>query len=296
MAGMLLAAAILLGPATTVTAEPWAAAVKRGDFAAAATLLQRVVFEPARGARPDAAALKQLALLYADGKGVDKDPVLACGLLRAHAVAASKAPRATAAAKRAAQTIVDRYCSPLSATERAAAFAAMSCPRVGLQRGAIVAIEPGWAIRFNDRSVTVTRNDDVREQPLAGDGLCRSQVLLVRHSTLDPATGVTIEPQAGTKVRNARHVIELVTLHSAWHNGALTRETIWQLYEVRGLTLDLAAVERWQEPGSAWPAPELPGAIARGVTFAAQSSGQLEYAISDDPPRRGAIASQQARR
>jgi hypothetical protein len=293
---MLLVAAILLGPASTVKAEPWEAAVKRGDFAAAATLLQRVVFEPPRGARPDAAALRQLALLYADGKGVDKDPVLACGLLRAHAVATAKAPRVTAAAKRAAQTVVDRYCSPLSVTERAAAFAAMSCPRVGLQRGATVALEPGWSIRFNDRSVTVTRNNDVREQPLAGDGLCRSQVLLMRHSSLDPSTGALVEPQTGTKARNARHVIELVTLHSAWHNGALARETIWQLYEVRGLALDLAAVERWQEPGSAWPAPELPGAIARGVTFAIPAPGQLEYAIPDDPPRRGAIAPQQARR
>src|SRR4029078_8205282 len=113
MAGMLLVAGCLVGPATTAKAEPWAAAVKRGDFAAAATLLQRVVFEPPRGARPDAAALRQLGLLYADGKGVDRDPVLACGLLRAHAVATAKAPPVTAAAKRAAQTGGDTFLYPL---------------------------------------------------------------------------------------------------------------------------------------------------------------------------------------
>jgi hypothetical protein len=293
---MLLAAAILVGPASTVRTEPWAAAVKRGDFAAAATLLQRVVFEPARGAKPDASALKQLALLYADGKGVEKDPVLACGLLRAHAVAASSVPRATVAAKRAAKTIVDHYCSPLSAADRAAAFAAMSCPRVGLQRGATVELEPGWTLQFNDRSATVARNGEVREQPLAGEGLCRSQVMLVRHSALDRSTGAAIGPKPGARMRNARHVIELVTVHSSWRNGTLARETIWQLYEVRDLTLDLAAVERWQEPGSAWPPPALPDAIARGVSFAVQPTGQVEYAIPDDPPRRGAIAPQQARR
>jgi hypothetical protein len=171
----------------------------------------------------------------------------------------------------------------------------MSCPRVGLQRGATVELEPGWTLQFNDRSATVARNGDAREQPLAGEGLCRSQVMLVRHSTLDPSTGVTIDAQAGRRARNARHVIELVTVHSAWHSGTVSRETIWQLYEVRGVTLDLAAVERWQEPGSAWPAPALPDAIASGVTFAVQG-GQLEYAIPDDPPRRGAIAAQQARR
>jgi hypothetical protein len=32
------------------------------------------------------------------------------------------------------------------------------------------------------------------------------------------------------------------------------------------------------------------------VTFAIPAPGQLEYAIPDDPPRRGAIAPQQARR
>jgi hypothetical protein len=291
MAGILLAAAILFGPATPPRkpapgAEPWATAIKRGDFTAAATLLQRVVFEPGRGARPDAAALKQLALLYVDGKGVERDPVLACGLFRAHAVAAASAPRATAPSKRTAQAIVDRYCSPLSAADRAAAFAAMSCPRVGLERGATVALEPGWSIQFNDRSATIARNGQVREQPLAGNVLCRSQVLLVRHSTLS----------ASARSRDARHVIELVTLQSAWNKGSLSRETVWQLYEVRGLALDLAAVQRWQEPGSAWPAPPLPDALAHGVNLSIQSTGEIEYMISDDPPRRGTVASQQARR
>jgi hypothetical protein len=284
MAGTLLAFAMLVS-APLGGADTWAAAYKRGDFASAATLLQRVVFEPPRGARPDAAALKQLALLYAEGKGVESDPVLACGLLRAHAVAASS-PRATVAAKRAAQAIVDRYCAPLSAADRAAAFAAMSCPRVGLQRGATVALEPGWSIQFNDRSVTVSRNGQVREQPLSGDVLCRSQVMLVRHSALN----------SGTRARDARHVVELVTLQSRWHGAALSREIVWQLYEVRGLALDLAAVQRWQEPGSAWPAPSLPDPLARGVNFTVQGSGEIQYAIGDDASRSGTVAIQQGKR
>jgi len=285
---MLLAAAIVLSPAPPPRApaktEPWAAAIKRGDFESAATLLQRLVFEPARGSKPDADALKQLALLYVDGKGVEKDPVLGCGLLRAHAVAAATGPRATAAAKRGAQAIVDRYCSPLSPIERAAAFAAMSCPRVGLQRGATVALEPGWTIQFNDRSATVARNGQVREQPLAGNVLCRSQVLLVRHSALSPAS----------HGREVRHVIELVTVQSGWHGATLSREMVWQLYEVRGLALDLAAVQRWQDTGSAWPAPPLPDSLAHGANFSVQPSGEIEYLIPDEPPRKGTVASQQA--
>jgi len=266
----------LPGPAT----DTWGTAYKRGDYAAAAVLLQRAVFEVPHGVRPDAAALKQLGLLYADGKGVQRDPVLACGILRAHAIAASGTKGATAASKRAAQALVDRYCAPLSATDRAAAFAAMACPRIGLERGATVALEPGWSIQFNDRSATVTLNGQTREQPLAGDLLCRSQVMLVRHSSLDPI---------GDRPRDPRHVIELVTLQSAWHGSAVTREIVWQLYEVRGLDLDLAAVQRWQEPGSAWPAPPLPAHLVHGVSFTMQRSGDLEYDIDDAPARHGRV-------
>jgi hypothetical protein len=281
MSGILFAAALVLSadlprPAT----DTWTAAYQRGDYSAAAVMLQRAVFEVPRGTRPDAAALKQLGLLYADGKGVERDPIMACGMLRAHAIAASSAARATAAAKKAAQSLVERYCTPLSVTDRAAAFAAMACPRIGLQRGATVPLESGWSIQFNDRSATVTRNGQTREHPLAGDLLCRSQVMLMRHSALDPL---------GERAREARHVIELITLQSGWHAGALTREIVWQLYEVRGLDLDLAAVQRWQQQGSAWPAPPLPAPLVHGVSFTVQHSGDLEYDIDDTPPRHGRV-------
>jgi hypothetical protein len=298
MPGILLAAAIVLGSDPALATGPskpdtWAAAYKRGDLATAVMLLQRLVFEPPGGSRPDPAALKQLGLFYAEGKGVERDGVMACGLLRSHAIATAR-KGSSAAARRAAQAIVDKHCAPLSAADRAAAFAAMTCPRVGLQRGAVVALEPDWSIRFNDRSVTVTRNGDSREQPLAGDVLCRSQVLLVRHATIDGTTGGRMPASAG-RTRGGRHVIELVTLHSGWRGKTVSREIVWQLYEVRGLALDLTAVERWEEAGSAWPAPPLPEPLARGVSFVVRD-GQVEYAIGDDPPRRGAFSLQQAKR
>jgi hypothetical protein len=258
-------------------ADSWGTAVKRGDYAAAATLLHRHVFEPERPVKtPDPAALKQLALLYAEGKGVRRDAVLACGLLRAHAIATTRGAR-SAAATRAAQALVERHCSSLTAAERAAAFAAMTCPRIGLMRGEPIQLARGWTIQFNDRSATISRDGQSREQALPGDLMCRSQVLLTRHSTIEPF-GVRARP---------RHVVEQVTVQSAWRKGVLTRDLVWQLYEVRGLELDLAAVQRWQEPGSAWPAPALPEALLRGVSFTVQGSGAVEYAIDD--ARRGRI-------
>lgn len=272
---------LLLAAVPASGADSWATAYKRGDYATAATLLHRHVFEVERPAKTaDAAALKHLALLYADGKGVGRDAVLACGLLRAHAVATAKSAR-SAAATRAAQTLVEKHCAPLSAAERAAAFAAMTCPRIGLTRGEAIQLEPGWTIQFNDRSATIVRGGQSREQALPGDLLCRSQVLLMRHSTIEPASGRG----------RPRHVIEQVTVQSAWRGGALTRDLVWQLYEVRGLDLDLAAVQRWQEPGSAWPSPAVPDAILRGVHFTVQGSGAIEYAI--DESRRGRVEQRQ---
>lgn len=286
---LLTIVALVLATVPVVATDSWSVALKRGDYAEAATLLQRAVFEPPQTGRPgqaatpaDPVALKELAALYADGKGVARDEVLACGLARAHAAAVARGKRLTAATSRATQNLVEKYCGSLPPADRAAAFATMTCPRIGLDRHAPIQLDKGWSIQFNDRSATIARDGQVRDQALPGDLVCRAQVLLLRHS------------RVGGK--GARHVIEQVTAQSAWRGGVLTREIVWQLYEVRGLELDLAAVQRWQEPGSAWPAPPLPEAIARGVTFTMRSSGEIDYAIADELPRRGTIPPSQGLR
>jgi len=143
-----------------------------------------------------------------------------------------------------------------------------------------ITLETGWTVQFNDRSATIVRDGQTREQALPGDLVCRSQVLLLRHSAIEGSAD---------RRKPLRHVVEQVTVKSAWRGGDLTRELVWQLYEIRGLELDLLAVQRWQDPGSAWPAPALPEPIARGVAFRARPTGDLEYAIEDTPPRYGRI-------
>lgn len=288
MPRLLVAAAILLATSVPVSgADDWRVAYKRGNFADAAALLQRIVFEPPQGAAGvDAGALAQLGLLYAEGKGVARDGVLGCGLLTEHASATSRDRRATGTARRAALALALRHCAVLGGGDRAAASAVLSCPRIGLQRGAVIPLEPGWSIQFNDRSAMVRRDGELREQPLAGDLLCRAQVVLVRHSALAAPNG---------RSPLTRHVLELVTLRSGWQAGAISREFVWQLYEVRGLDLDLAAVQRWQEPGSAWPAAALPEPLARGVRFTVRGAG-IDYEIPDDPPRRSTVAVRDAKR
>jgi hypothetical protein len=287
MRAILLTAAVLLVTGVPVRADTWNAAYKRGDYAAAVTLLQRVVFEHPGTRATDPAAMRQLALLYGDGKGVARDPILACGLLRAHAAATAGRSTATAAARRTAAAVVERYCAAVPAPQRAAAASAATCPRIGMPRGTTIALEPGWALQFNDRSAVITRNGERREQPLPDGVLCRGQVLHVRHTPLI-AGGKASAP--------LRHVIELVTVQSAWRDGAVNREVVWQLYEVRGLDLDLAAVQRWEEPGSAWPAPALPDPLARGAAFTVRASGEIDYEIPDAAPRRGTVPGRRSTR
>jgi hypothetical protein len=282
---LLAAVMVLTSGVPLAAAETWSAAYQRGDYGTAATLLQRIVFERPQERAADPAALRQLGLLYASGKGVERNGVLACGLLRASALATSSAPRAAAAAKRAAQALVEQHCAGLPAADRAAALGARSCPRIGLPRGSTITLEPGWSVQFNDRSATIERNGQAREHPIAGD-LCRAQVRLMRHSPLEASNG---------RSPGTRHVIELVTLRSGSSGGAVTRELVWQLYEVRGLDLDLAAVQRWQEPGSAWPAPALPDALARGATFTVRGP-DIQYEIPDAPLRRGTVEVRTAKR
>jgi hypothetical protein len=280
----LVAVVIVVTAGAARAADTWTTAYQRGDYKTAATLLQRAVFEHPRTQAADPAAVKQLALLYGDGKGVERDPVLACGLLRAHAAATAGAGRGSAA-KRAAAALLARYCGGLETPQRAAALAAVTCPRLGLKRGATLELEPGLAIQFNDRSATITRGDETREQPLAGGPLCRTQVVGVRHTPLESKPGSTAR----------RHLIEFVTVQSAWRDGIVNREMVWQLYEVRGLDLDLAAVQRWEEPGSAWPAPALPDPLARGAIFNIRASGDIDYEIAEAPPRRGTVAGPRTR-
>jgi hypothetical protein len=53
-------------------------------------------------------------------------------------------------------------------------------------------------------------------------------------------------------------------------------------------------VQRWQEPGSAWPAPALPETLAGGATFTVRGA-DVQYEIADDPPRRGTVALRHAK-
>ena len=82
-----LAALFVISTAVPLAAaETWSTAYKRGDYATAATLLHRAVFEPAEGRAPDPIATRQLALLYAECRTAEPTRQLeqAEGWLREH--------------------------------------------------------------------------------------------------------------------------------------------------------------------------------------------------------------------
>ena len=154
-----------------------------------------------------------------------------------------------------------------------------------MKRGATMALEPGLAIQFNDRSATITRYGEAREQPLA-DPLCRAQVMRVHHTPLVPAAG----SPAGL-----RHLIELVTVQSAWHNGVGQPRA--GLAALRGARTRAGSRGRAALAGAGLglARPALPEPLARGAVFTVRGSGDIDYEIPDTSPRRGTIVSRRAR-
>jgi hypothetical protein len=69
----------------TAAAQPWMDAYKAGDYARAARLLQPIIMKQQQGVDTDPAdpgPARHLALVYARGSGVARDPILACALAR----------------------------------------------------------------------------------------------------------------------------------------------------------------------------------------------------------------------
>src|SRR5687768_287583 len=139
--GRVLAVVGFCGLPAVASAQGWADAYRARDYVKAADLLHQVIISPPG---QDAVSLlpeyRQLALMYADGFGVEKDPFAACMM----------ANRADAATKRAAaklvgsdvgaydaavsesESFVATHCDPLSEDDRLTAASEAVCFAFGM--------------------------------------------------------------------------------------------------------------------------------------------------------------------
>ena len=264
-------------------------AVATGTQSASATpdivTAQRTVFESSvTDTFPDTAALRDLARAYAEGRGVERDPIVACGFAQWTHASAVWRYHENNAITRAAEHDHEQYCAPLTFEERGAALDAITCPRTGLKRGLVIELEPGWRVEFDRRKAIVEYKGAEHAHSLPDDMFCYVQVVLAKHTRVESAP---------VNAASTRHMLEFATWRSGRRGESVVRELTWQLWEVRGPDLKLVATESWAEPGSAWPAPSLPGGIAGGAQLTLGNSGEIVYRIPGDAPRRGNVDARQ---
>ena len=284
---LLIASLACLLP-SAASAQPWHELYERGDYERAAHLLQEMVSDPEyQMSGADPLPLRVLAVLYAGRRGVEQDPIVACGLARdAEAMTHMSAPGAPLL------TLDDhlRYKAYLDEAEE---FAASLCGRLSHEdllaasraRGGCY----GFGIReqvfaLGRRSVRFGRDgltiDGAPLRDLHGLG-CPLSVVRVR--------AVSIEsPEGAASGVAARDFIEFVAWQQRSDERTRTRRYVaeWQVYELgrNGLaswaTADVAETARW-------PGVLLPADVDAHVTMQMVRSGHVRWRIDGTPPKRG---------
>ena len=278
---------VLLGLlARAASAQTWRDAVKKGDYQAAAMLLQPLAVNSLLLANSgDPAALEQLALMYSRGLGVPPDPVLACGLAQAFSSAVERQPPAVStldafnvwqAHLREVQELANNECTALSAFDRESADR-IACFTFGM---------PDEVIALGSQMIRVDRagirlaSDQSRRSDIPVN--CPQLIARVRPLAVDvPADAVHgVEP---------RHFIEVLAWLAA-PNGqdpsTLRYVLFWQLFELRTRKLELAVLEHVGD-SDAWPSPALPPDFDKRVTVEMIRTGHVHWKIDGVPPKRG---------
>ena len=260
--------------AAAASAQPWREAYDRKDYPTAASLLQADVFEhvPHGGSRyPDVQAIQTLARMYAEGRGIPQDGLMACALSNLGSGAAvyqygDRDPRTLAI-----QSQVETHCVPLSAAERREAMDAGGCfrqppaPQVLLE-------SPARSVELGRSRLTIVSRGDTQEYALAPLIRCAQQVPLARY--------VRVPAPRGSRL-GAREFVELYSWHSATKEGQRVRTLEWSVVELTPQAPMLRArtiLERGE--GSAWPARPVPPEFSSGATFSMHKSGGVRWKMS----------------
>lgn len=277
-----LAVAIVVW-ASAAAAQPWQDAYNRRDYPTAATLLQGMVFEHSAhdGSRyPDVQAIQTLAQMYAEGRGVTRDALLACSLSNYGSGAAvyrhgERDPRTQAIQKQ-----VEAYCVPLTAEQRRDAMAPNGCLQQGPEPRALF-VSATRRINLGRSSLTVTDRARTREYPLASLVRCPQQVPMVRYVRVAPPKGSALP---------AREFIETYSWYTSVRNAQKLRTLEWSAIELTSQAATVRArtlLELGQ--GSSWPARPVPAQFSRGVAFTMHKSGDIRWQMMGRPSLQGTI-------
>lgn len=255
-------------------AQAWADAFQSGDYQKAAVLLQPLASD--MGSR-DPAPARHLAMLYAQGLGVARDPIVACALAQASELAAHMAHVSNIVAYEASlkesEQFVREHCDYLPEQDRLSASLSIGCFAFGM---------PEQALTIGRQTVLVGRGGirlaDTPPENLMG---CPQLVARVRPLTIAPP------PDAAPGV-SARHFVDLLV----WRGGvnpldsSRTYTLVWQMYELRAGKIGIAGEEELYSIAT-WPQSGLPPAFDARFSVEMIRSGHVRWRIEGAPPKRG---------
>jgi hypothetical protein len=270
-------------------AQPWADAYKAGDYSKAAQLLQPIVVEQVQsmGQDGDPAPARHLAILFARGSGVDRDPVLACALARLSDMGAQAVPvRLRDAQDYAAyketlnesSRFVQAHCDALTAREQRSAGQALGCLGFGLREGTLAL---GEQLVFVDRlGLRLAESDP---DATASNLWCPQLVARLGTRTVAP-------PADAAPGVAARAFVEMLS----WEAGQLAGDAgvryllTWKMFELRGKALEPVAFEPFLSV-TTWPSPALPPDFEALLSIEMIRSGHIRWRLDGAPPKRGWI-------
>jgi hypothetical protein len=228
-------------------------------------------------------AARELGLRYIEGRGVERDQIQGCALLKLAVWDSAAGRRPDAAARAEDEGLEKLYCSKLSTEQSEEAWVLASCGIFGV-KPQVIALAPGSQIDISRRGLVLDTPAGRTTQPLmsvwGGMVGCGNQVPLLRYTRVDPPVGLALP---------SRHLLELAEWWSAPDTtGRVQRMLHWSLFDITSKIELVVAFETLAEgSGSAWPMPPLPAGVESGTTFAMQPSGAIHWQIPGEPKHGG---------
>ncbi len=271
--------------ALPVSAQGWRDTYEAGDYQRAAALIHpmlvSVVAFPDGIGGGDAVAFEALADMYATGRGVEQDVVLACAVMD-HAARAALGAEAVKAVRSAPpgqelaaalryKAEIERLdgrraqlCGRLGEAERAESMRLLACPTATFPPH-LYDVGEGRSIEIDRRGLRMRHDGGEWFQQHLD---CPLAFELVRYSRVDPPAGA-----AG----RARHVLELFTWEAVWKEaGERALALRWRALEAVGVSLRIRAQEVVGFAPVAWPLRR-PPSWATTVDFRMTAAGDLRW-------------------
>jgi hypothetical protein len=289
----LVSAAILALPCAAA-GQPWAEAVKAGDYRRASELLHPIVIEQHQNPSEtnDPAVARQLADMYAQGLGVPRDPIVACALAQAFEKAVSMVPEvvnsiedlhAYQAREKEWERFVRGHCDALSEYDKKVAGHVFGCLTFELPEPVLaVGAQTVW-VAINGFSLR-----EGGDQRFVVSLDCPLLVARLRSLTIDPPA----DAAPGVK---PRQFVETLTWHyGGYRPGASSTFVLdskfvlnWSMFELRGQKIEPVAPEHLYSVDR-WP-PVLPSDFDERFRLEMIRSGHVRWRLEGAPPKRGWI-------